>query len=178
MVASSEMHSFGRMIRIGAAAAMAIVLLLGCGSEKRLCDGNCPDVSGTFSLLSPQPLGSCGFASYLPPPTLTLTQSDGGRHVTTQLIDPTNQLLVSFEGNVFAPDGSSNRGSFEIQTQVLRKTSESDQRLVTLQLTLTGSVTRTADSATLSSILMQVQQQPTEGAGCAVTIPLSGRTNP
>lgn len=166
----------GPMIRVGAAMVIGGVLLAGCGGD-HLCDGtNCPDVSGTFSLLSAQPQGDCTFASYVPPPTITLTQTDGGRHVTTQLIDPINQLLVPITGSVLErnDDGS---GSFRLHTQLLRQaTSRSDSQLVTLQLTMNGTVTRRSDRSTLTSQLTEIQLQPQKGAGCQITIALTGQT--
>lgn len=153
-----------------------IFLLAGCGSGQRVCDGNCPDVSGSFSLLQTMPMGECAFASYVPPPTLTLTQSDDGRHVSTQLIDPINQLLVSMVGNVLAPDASDKHGNFRIETQLLRQASRTDSRLYSLEVIFTGSVARTdGGGATLSSTLTEVQQQPGDGAGCTITISLPGR---
>lgn len=170
------MDRFARMSRLPTLGWMAAFLLVGCGSGQQLCDAHCPDVSGSFSLLETQPMGECRFASYVPPPTLTLTQSDGGRHVATELIDPVNQLFVSFEGDVLVPDGSGDRGRFQIQTTLLRQATRNDPRLLTLDVFLSGTVSRTDGGATLSSTLIEVQREPVDGAGCTITIPLPGRT--
>jgi hypothetical protein len=133
-------------------------------------------VSGAFSLVATQPMGSCDFASYLPPPTLTITQSDNGQHMATELIDPINQLLVSVEGDVLPPDGSTGNGTFQIHTRLLRQASAGDPRLFTVELLMSGTVARSAEGATLSSTLTEVQQEPGDGAGCTLTLPLNGHT--
>jgi hypothetical protein len=153
------------------------LLVVGCGSERDICDGNCPDVSGTFSLVSVEPLGDCSFATYLPPPMLTITQSGDGRHVTTQLIDPVNQLLVSVQGNVLEPkDSDGDAGHFVVHTRGLRQATQDTQQALTLELMITGTVTRSADGASLSSTLTELQQEPAEGSGCEITLPLNGRS--
>lgn len=177
MVAGSGMRSFESMRRIGAAAFLAAGwLFIGCDGGSAICSGSCPDVSGAFSLVAIQPMGSCDFASYLPPPTLTIFQTDGGGHMATELIDPINQLLVSIEGNVLPPDASSGNGSFQIHTRLLRQASADDPRLFTVELLMSGTVSRSAQGATLSSTLTEVQQEPTEGAGCTITLPLNGHS--
>lgn len=165
------------MRRIGAAALLAMGwLFVGCDNGSRTCDQTCPDVSGAFSLVAIQPLGSCDFSSYLPPPTLTISQTDGGRHMASELIDPVNRLFVSIEGDVLPPDGSTGSGNFQVHTRLLRQASASDPRLFTVELLMSGTVTRSAEGATLSSTLTEVQQEPDPGAGCTITLPLNGRT--
>jgi hypothetical protein len=164
------------MIRMVAVVGV-LAFLAGCGDGTSTCTGSsCPDVSGSFNLFSVQPTGSCSFESYLPPPTLVLAQTGDMAHVTTQFIDPINQVLVPLRGDVLAADQTTNTGAFHMRTQALRQATQADAKLLTLQLEFVGSVTRTFDGASLSATLTITQLQPDPGAGCSMTMPISGRS--
>ncbi|PTL77082.1 hypothetical protein DAT35_46420 [Vitiosangium sp. GDMCC 1.1324] len=147
----------------------------GCGTEPVPCSNTCPNISGVYSIQNASPTGRCSFSPYLLAPTVEILQSDNGRRVVLEVIDPSTQLEVPLVGEVYTPDpgdGPGVLGSFRIDTRTVRAASRSDEQTVTLDVSAMGLVSvhegRRMLSATLSTT------DATSGKGCTITLSVTG----
>ncbi|MBI3182212.1 MAG: hypothetical protein HYZ28_08715 [Myxococcales bacterium] len=152
----------------------AIVLLpwlAACGGRAP-CSSDCPDISGVYAVNTVAVSGRCEFPPYQVGPSLTLVQSDAGRRVAAQVIDPVNLLDVALVGDVFAPrpgDAAGLVGFFSAQAQVGRLNDPG----LTIDVRLTGSVREQAGRKSLAATLSTLGTRA--GANvCATDTTLSG----
>jgi hypothetical protein len=147
----------------------------GCGADQEPCTDGCPDISGVYAIEHNTPVGECPFSPYLLGPTVQLLQSDNGRRVILNIIDPSTQLEVPLTGDVYAPGPKAEPeqlGSFQMNARTVRSASRSSERTVTLDVNATGSVflrdNRRMLSATLTTTDLAASQS------CAVTLSILG----
>ena len=124
-------------------------------------------------------MGQCPFSPYVPAPTVQLQQVDDGRRAVFHVIDPATKLQVPLTGDVYAPgpkDGPEVLGSFRADSVVVRSTSPSDERMRTLNLNVSGSVSlhegRRVLTATLSTT--DITNESTPDRGCGMTLSITG----
>ena len=163
--------------------SLPVVLLAlassGCGADPEPCINGCPDISGLYSVKNATPVGQCPFSPYVPAPTVQLQQVDDGRRAVFHVIDPATKLQVPLTGDVYAPgpkDGPEVLGSFRADSVVVRSTSPSDERMRTLNLNVSGSVSlhegRRVLTATLSTT--DITNESTPDRGCGMTLSITG----
>lgn len=147
----------------------------GCGTDPVPCTDSCPDISGAYALENATSVGQCAFSPYLLAPTVRILQSDNGRRVVLEVIDPSTQLSVPLTGEVYLPDPAGDieqLGSFRIDTRTVRAMSHSDERTVTLDVNASGSVFLRDGRRMLSATLTTMDA--TSGKGCTVTLSVTG----
>lgn len=145
----------------------------GCGTEPVPCTKDCPDIAGAYAIENATLVGECPFSPYLLAPTVQILQSDSGRRVVLEVIDPSTRLQVPLTGEVFTPEeDSAMLGSFRIDTRTVRAMSDSDERTVTLDVSASGSVFMHEGRRMLSATLTTLDA--TSGAGCIVTLSVTG----
>ena len=155
---------------------LSLVASAGCDTHQTPCTDNCPTLAGSYSLQDSEPLGECAFTPYLLPPTVSLEQSADRRHVTLTVIDPSTRLQVPLTGDVYAPGPGSSSGtvgSFRITTRTVRTVSASEDSIVTLDVTATGSVLEREGRRVLSATL-NTQEELTQ-EGCLATLSVTGQ---
>jgi hypothetical protein len=159
--------------------SIPIVLLAlasnGCGTEPVPCTQTCPDISGVYSIENTASVGECAFSPYLLAPTVQILQSDNGRRVILEVIDPSTELILPLTGEVYLPfteDDPELLGSFRIDTRTVRALSESDDRTVTLDVSASGSVHLHEGRRKLTAALTTTDA--TSGQGCSVTLSVTG----
>lgn len=131
--------------------ALALLLILGCGGEPP-CSGNCPDLAGAYAIRLSSVTGFCDFLPYEVGPSLELSQSEEGRRISSELIDPINRLPVRLVGDVFAPPPGADEdllGSFSVGGRAARL----DQGGLAFEVRLSGTVREQAGRRSLSATL-------------------------
>ncbi|QRK11087.1 hypothetical protein JQX13_14040 [Archangium violaceum] len=147
----------------------------GCGTDPVPCDNTCPDISGVYSIENAAPVGQCSFSPYLLAPTVEILQTDNGRRVMLEVIDPSTQLEVPLVGDVFAPapgDDLELLGSFRVDARTVRAAGPSDERTLTLDVSASGSVSVREGRRVLSATLMTMDA--VSGKGCTHTLSITG----
>jgi hypothetical protein len=146
----------------------------GCDTSRKPCEGNCPDLSGVYSIRDTVSVGECGFTPYLLAPSLDFQQADEGRELAFQIIDPTTQLAVPLSGDVYAPrEGEEGLvGSFQIDSRTTRLAQREGDKMVTLNVTAAGSVTRVEERRVLSLTL--ITTDVSNDRGCSSTLIVTG----
>ena len=147
----------------------------GCGAHLEPCTDGCPDISGVYAIENSTPVGECPFSPYLLGPTVQLLQTDNGRKAVLNVIDPSTQLEVSLTGEVFAPgpkDEPEVLGSFRLEARTVRSATRNNDRMVTLDVSATGSVALHEGRRVLSATLSTLEAASREG--CAVTLAITG----
>lgn len=159
--------------------SLPVVLLAlassGCGTDPVPCTNTCPDLSGAYALEDATSVGQCEFSPYLLAPTVQILQSDNGRRVVMEVIDPSTQLSVPLTGEVYLPDPVGDieqLGSFRIDTRTVRAMSPSDERTVTLDVSASGAVFLREGRRLLSATLTTMDT--TSGKGCTITLSVTG----
>lgn len=154
---------------------LILLLLVGCAGRPP-CEVDCPDLAGTYALENTTAFGSCPFAPYELPPSMTLSQSPDRRQVSAAIIDPVSGLELSMSGRAFGPAGDT-VGSFVMESQTNRRIFAGSNERVTLQLRLSGAVNQIGDRRTLSARL-STQSLDGPSAGCIIQIVTTGEGAP
>jgi hypothetical protein len=137
-------------MRLGAMLLVtAAIFAAGCENAE-LCDGNCPDISGLYSVDMVTLSGACSFSALTLGPTIELQQSDGGRRVFAQFIDPLNKLPMLIAADVSRlEDGEG--GSFDGSSEMARGSEDANRLWVTFSGVVQVSHGRRQLSAFLST---------------------------
>ncbi|HEX8536711.1 MAG TPA: hypothetical protein VF664_04555 [Cystobacter sp.] len=166
------------MIRFAGSSVVLLALVAsGCDTSQAPCSGNCPDISGVYSIESTTPAGDCGFSPYLLPPSVRVEQTREGRGVLFHVIDPTTQLVVPLSGDVYAPAPGEDEGllgSFRIDSRTTRLAHSGGDQLVTLDVAVMGSVSLVEDRRVLTATLNTTDAQ--SGQGCTATLSVMGES--
>jgi hypothetical protein len=113
----------------------------GCGPAWQVCTGQCPTVSGTYSIQTNALAGSCSFQPYLLGPTVVLTQR--ASEVSTTLVDPTASFPVSLAGSVLVPPAGTSSDSVaqvRMNAQAARGVSSNSTSIDAFEVRLHASV--------------------------------------
>jgi len=149
-------------------------LLASCGGSK-LCQGDCPSIGDSYSITSSTVSGACDFTPPIVPPSLTLTQSGDGQRVTLGLIDPVNQVPLPLLADVSVSDDNNATGLFIGFARTVRQATLLDPRLLTLQTTVSGSVSVKHPRRQLSGVLnVTVISGSEAGKACNTTTTFLG----
>lgn len=172
------MHTLEAMIRFAGSSVVLLALVAsGCDTAQAPCNESCPDISGVYSIENTTPAGECGFSPYLLPPSVRLEQTRDGRGVLFHVIDPTTQLEVPLSGDVYAPtseEGEGMLGSFRIDSRTTRLAHSGSDQLVTLDVTVMGSVSQVEDRRVLTATVNTTDAQ--SGQGCTATLSVMGES--
>jgi hypothetical protein len=147
----------------------------GCGADPEPCTEGCPDISGVYAIEHNTPVGECPFTPYLLGPTVQLLQSDNGRRVILNIIDPSTQLEVPLTGDVYAPGPKAEPeqlGSFQMTARTVRAATRSSDRTLTLDVKASGSVTLRENRRMLSATLTTTDMASSKS--CSVTLSVLG----
>ncbi len=113
------------------------VLLAGCGGK--LCEHDCPDISGAYAVRSMSINGECEFQPLTVEPTFVIEQSEDFRRVFASFVDPVNELPYIISADVSRLDEGEG-ASFSGFAKIARQSSRYSNDLVPFMLTLTGTV--------------------------------------
>lgn len=128
-------------MRLGLLAVLG-VLLSGCGDRFQVCDGACPDLSGTYGVRTINRAGgACEFQPYELAPSLELRQAAPAGAIALSVIDPVSQLFVPVSGEVSVPEDQDPNliGAFVVRGRVFRPAFRSGPSIM-LELKVNGSV--------------------------------------
>ncbi len=158
-------------------ASVAGALALSACAENQVCESNCPDVSGAYSLTTSTASGQCAFEPLLLPPTIQLEQSDGSGQIATTVIDPVQQLELTLSGSLFTHAGEDHPellASFRFLTQPTRQATPSAAELTRFEILLTGSVFASGGARQVSGQLIQTEVEGPGANGCSVSQSFTG----
>ncbi|ATB34629.1 hypothetical protein CYFUS_000036 [Cystobacter fuscus] len=165
------------MIRFpGSSVVLLALVASGCDTSQAPCRETCPDISGVYSIESTTPAGECGFSPYLLPPSVRLEQTRDGRGVLFHVIDPTTQIEVPLSGDVYAPESGEEGllGSFRIDSRTTRLARSGSDQLVTLDVTVMGSVSQVEDRRVLTATVNTTDAASNQG--CTATLSVMGES--
>lgn len=149
--------------------ALGGIAATGCGTS-RLCDGTCPLIGDTFAIQATTLSGACDFTPPILPPSVTLIQSSDRQRVSFGLVDPANQVPITLTAEVRVPDRGAAIATFEVVQRSLRQASLRSDKLLDLQLSLTGAITESGGRRRLEGVLTTVDLD----GGCATTTTFVG----
>lgn len=138
----------------------------GCGGTSE-CAGSCPAIGGTYVVRQTTLAGGCDFVPWLPPPALDVQQAAGADQISVGLIDPVNKLTVPIVARLRVPDNGRAVVILDGFERTFRQAAASADRLVELQLFLTGQVVEKGGRRYLTGQLATVELSG--GAACQTT---------
>lgn len=142
--------------------------LSGCGGEQP-CRGGCPDISGAYQVEASAVAGECSFTPWLVGPTLVLTQTADGATISTEVIDPVNQIPVTLTGDVFTPTATET--TFRMRGQTHRQDTQRSDLTSRFELRFNGTVLH---GRALNGTFNMVQLGQGEEPGCQLFLTLTG----
>ena len=159
----------------GLSALLLVLAASGCDTAQGPCYQSCPDISGMYAIDNTVPVGECGFSPYLLSPSVRIEQGSMGRQATFYVIDPTTQLEVALSGDVYGPTstGTGELGSFRIDSRTTRLAQRTSSETVTLEVVVTGSVSRVSGRRMLTATLNTTDL--TNSQGCTTTLSVTGQ---
>lgn len=159
----------------GSSVVLLALVASGCDTSQAPCSETCPDISGVYSIQNTTPTGECGFSPYLLPPSVRLEPTREGRGVLFHVIDPTTQLEVPLSGDVYTPgEGEGLLGSFRIHGRTTRLARSGGDELVTLDVTVMGSVSQVEERRVLTATVNTTDAR--SGQGCTTTLSVMGES--
>lgn len=165
-------------LRTARAASLLVCLaaiIAACGPASVPCEA-CPAIDGTYRIDSATPLGACDFQPMTLSGTFPLIQSADTATVSTLLRDPVTDDLLELSGEIYLPaegDAADVVASFSMSTQTVRPAIQFETRLVTLYITLSGTVTQSEGVRGVSGSISTLDMTPGAQESCRVNITFS-----
>lgn len=165
-----------------------VIALSGCGEDPILCtttNAGCMRAIGsyTYRLQTSNSIGSCPFTPYLlnGSPAVTIAVDGTKFTVSTDVLDPASDSVLSLQGDVFqlpAGDKSGAIVTFSMFTETTRLATPTGPELVTIRVTYAASLIpeSPADPSTLN-LSGSLTSRDRGGEACSMSITFSATSN-
>ncbi len=150
-------------------ACFLLALLVGCGEPQVPCTPPCPDIAGEYVLETASSMGMCDFQPVILVGGLIIEQSEDTTTASTTIRDSLTNEDLRFSGEIYRPQDRDPAGTvagFSMSEQVIRPATVGGADLLTLQVTLSGTVMEQAGRREISGSLLSIDVTPTTGTGC------------
>lgn len=164
-----------RTVRAAALLACIAALIAACGPAPVPCDA-CPAIDGTFRVDTANPLGACEFQPMTLSGVFPLIQSADTSTLSTLLTDPVTDDDLELTGEIYPPtdrDAADVVASFSISAQTVRPAVQFETELVSLLVTMSGSVTQSEGIRGVSGSLTTTDMTQGAQERCRVNITFS-----